>query len=60
LHLPQVGLCPSLEDGNLFAAPQLLHLTWYSMVFAIPATHFTVRSAQGYSLACNNLDYSQL
>jgi hypothetical protein len=44
LHLPQVGLCPSLEDGNLFAAPQLLHLTWYSVVSAIAVKTSTIHN----------------
>ncbi|MGB5920600.1 MAG: hypothetical protein WBH36_00115, partial [Syntrophobacteria bacterium] len=44
MHLPQVGLCPSLEDGNLFAAPQLLHLTWYFLVSAIAIITSTIHN----------------
>ena len=44
LHFPQVGLCPSFEDGNLFAAPQLLHLTWYSVVSAIAVISSTIHN----------------
>jgi len=51
LHLPQVGLCPSLEDGNLFAAPQLLHLTWYSVVSAIAVITSTIHNYIKYEIS---------